>query len=472
MRFHRRTTIGWSVVTFAALLLLAAGCGGRGRTKPNVIVVTIESLRADHVGCYGYGLPTTPNLDRFAGEAVRFEEAYTPTSWTLPSHASLLTGLPSSALQVTEPHHKLDDSYATLAEMLADEGYSTAAIVSGPFLRTPYNLNQGFDLYDDTPSAITQQNAHGDITNPAMERKVIEYLRAPREEPFFLFAYFWDIHYDFIPPPPFDTMSVTPGMEPFDASRFEMNPEIHPGMSGGRLDYVLSQYDGEIRCTDEMFGRIFDVLREEGLWETTAILITSDHGEEFFDHGEKGHKHNLHRESLHVPFLWKLPGPAVPGVDPCPVSLLDVVPTVLDLCGAPAPGELTGRSLMKKAADARELFHELYITYYGYIIGKGYAGTKTFDAFALREGDFKYMRLPRKGGERLYDLAADPLETADLSDSPAAELPAWREKVKAWTDRTKEIAAAHGDAGDASLSDEERERLEALGYIRKAPGGR
>ena len=462
---------GRSTGALAVLLLLAAGCGGGG-TKPNVIVVTIESLRADHVGCYGYPLPTTPNLDRFAGESVRFDEAYTLTSWTLPSHASLLTGLPSSALKVTEPHHKLDDSYETLAELLAGEGYSTAAIVSGPFLRTPYNLNQGFDLYDDTPSAIAQQNAQGDITNPAMERKVIEYLRAPHDEPFFLFAYFWDVHYDFIPPPPYDTMFVTPGMEPFDATRFEMNQEIHPGMDEGRLDYILSQYDGEIRCTDEMFGRILDVLREEGLWETTAILITSDHGEEFFDHGEIGHKHNLHRESLHVPFLLKLPGPARSGVDSSPVSLLDVVPTILDLCGVSVPGEMSGRSLLKKAADARELIHELYITYYRYQLGAGYAGTKTFDAFALREGDFKYMRLPRKGGERLYDITADPLETADLSESLAADLPRWREKVKAWTDRTEAIAAAHGDAEDASLSDEERERLEALGYIRKAPGGR
>lgn len=455
----------------AAGVVALSGCGGGG-SRPNVIVVTIESLRADHLGCYGYELPTTPHLDRFAGEAIRFDHAYAITSWTLPSHAALLTGLYPGAVQVTEPHDKLSDSYVTLAERLAEAGYHTAAFVSGPFLRAPYNLNQGFSLYDDGPSAVTQETAHGDVTNPAMERGVTGFLRSAPEEPFFLFAYFWDVHYDFIPPAPYDTMFVAEGMEPFDASRFEWNAEIRPDMSPERLRYVVSQYDGEIRSTDEMFGRLFGVLREEGLWEKTAILITSDHGEEFFEHGAKGHKHNLHVETLQVPMLFKPPGEVRPAVDGRVASLLDVAPTVLDLCGLGGARDLPGRSLLGPSESApAELFHELSLTYYGYVIGGGYVGTKTFDSFALRRGDHKYVRHPRQGGERLYDVVRDPAETRDLSDSLAAELPLFREGVEEYLAGNETIAGEHGESGEAALSAEERERLEALGYIRTAPEG-
>ncbi|MFH1279833.1 MAG: sulfatase [Candidatus Eisenbacteria bacterium] len=453
----------------AAAALISAGCGGGG-SRPNVVVVTIESLRADHLGCYGYDLPTSPHLDRFAAESIRFDRAYSVTSWTLPSHAALLTGMYPSAVQVTEPHHKLSDSYATLAETLAEEGYHTAAFVSGPFLRTPYNLNQGFALYDDGPSAVTQETAHGDVTNPSMERAVTAFLRSRPEEPFFLFAYFWDVHYDFIPPPPYDTMFVTADMEPFDGTGFESNNEIRPDMSPERFRYLVSQYDGEIRSTDEMFGRLFGVLREEGLWENTAILVTADHGEEFFEHGAKGHKHNLHVETLHVPLLFKPPGLFEPAVDGRVASLIDVAPTVLGLCGVRPPEGVAGRSLLAPAEDApRELFYELYLTYYGYVIGGGFAGTKTFDSFALRKGGRKYIRLPMKGGERLYDVLGDPAERQDLSDSLAAELPDFRAKVEEYIARAEAIAASHGAAPDAALSAEERERLEALGYIQTVP---
>jgi len=451
----------------ASLLPLACA---RPEKRPNVILVTIESLRADHVGCYGYERPTTPNLDRFASGAAVYDEAYSITSWTLPSHASLLTGLYPSELQVTEPHHSLDDSYRTLAERLADEGYTCVAFTSGPFLRKPYNLNQGFSFYDDSPSALSQENAHGDITNPVMEEKVTAFLRSMPAQPFFLFAYFWDVHYDYNPPAPYDTLFVTDEMEPFDISRFEMNDQIAPGIRTPRLAYIVSQYDGEIRCTDEMFGRIFEAVREEGLWDETAILVTSDHGEEFFDHGNKGHKHSLHRESVHVPLIIKPAGVAEARRDDRLASLLDVAPTILEMCGIGRPDSMRGRSLLRPPeGDHPELFHELMLTYYGFVIGGGFVGPKTFPSFALRDGDFKYMALPRKGGERLYHVSEDPFERHDLSDSLSADLPRWREKIRAWKKDLAATAAGHGTASTPALSREERERLEALGYLQAAP---
>ncbi|RPJ40963.1 MAG: hypothetical protein EHM19_12820, partial [Candidatus Latescibacterota bacterium] len=153
----------------AALLAACAGCGSDRTDRPNIVLITVESLRADHVGCYGYGLPTTPSLDALAGESVRFENAFSVTSWTLASHAAILTGLTPSALRVLEPHDRLADSYETIAEALSEDGYYCAAFLSGPFLRAPYNMNQGFSHYDDSPSAVSTGNAHGDVTNPEME---------------------------------------------------------------------------------------------------------------------------------------------------------------------------------------------------------------------------------------------------------------------------------------------------------------
>jgi arylsulfatase A-like enzyme len=371
---------------------------------------------------------------------------------------------------VLEPHDRLADSYETIAEVLSENGYYCIAFLSGPFLRAPYNMNQGFSQYDDGPSAVSTGNAHGDVTNPAMEEKITAFLRSSPPRPFFLFAYFWDVHYDFIPPAPYDTLFVEPGMEPFDIRGFDQNAAIAPGMSPHRLSYVVSQYDGEIRSTDEMFGRIFRVLRDEGLWENTAILLTADHGEEFFEHGEKGHKNNLHRESVHVPLLLKRPGgEGGGGADTRLVTLLDVFPTIAEIGGAGASGSGEGRSLLGAPGGERDVFLELRITHYGPSPADGSLRTWTADMFAASDGDKKYIRLPRDRGERLYDLAVDPKEARDLSDSLSAELPVWREKVDNWHERMIRLSSEHGAGGEAPLSADERERLEALGYIRIAP---
>ncbi|RPJ41816.1 MAG: hypothetical protein EHM19_11060 [Candidatus Latescibacterota bacterium] len=388
----------------------------------------------------------------------------------MASHAAILTGLTPSALRVLEPHDRLADSYETIAEALSEDGYYCAAFLSGPFLRAPYNMSQGFSHYDDSPSAVSTGNAHGDVTNPEMEEKVVSYLRSLPPRPFLLFAYFWDVHFDFIPPPPYDTLFVRPEMEPFDLCGFDQNSEIRPDMSRGRLEYLVSQYDGEIRATDEMLGRIFRVLREQGLWDDTAILLTADHGEEFFEHGEKGHKNNLHRESLHVPLLLKLPaGKGKPGVDPRHATLLDLFPTMLDLAGAPASDAASGRSLLRADAPGRDLHFELRVTRYGPSIADGSLQAWTADTYAASDGKTKYMRLPRDRGERLYDVAVDPGESHDLSGERAFALPGWREKIDAWREAAARVASEHGEGGAVPLSPDERERLEALGYIRIAP---
>jgi choline-sulfatase len=453
----------------------ALGCG-RAPPPPNLLLITLESLRTDHVGAYGGASrtrperPITPNLDEFAAGAVRFDDAHAVSSWTLTAHASLFTGLYPSGHRAEAPLDRLSDSYPTLAEALADAGYQTAGVVSGPYLRRAHNLSQGFELWDDGISSLTATLAHDDVTNPGMEAAITRFLESERDpaRPFFLFAYFWDPHYDYLPPPPYDSEFVPPGAERMNLEHFETNPAIYPGMPPGQFAYILAQYAGEIRATDECLGRLFRLLRSQGLWDDTAILITADHGEEFFEHGEKGHKNNLFAESIHVPLLLKLPAQTSGRVDHRLASQVDVLPTLLELAGARPDFPVQGRSLLEPDPPAdRAIFFDLLSTWFY----RSLDGT-TFDVTqrwrGVRDKDWKLVW--REGGENpplraLYQAARDPVDREDVSSSHPEETSALEALFQAQQRESEAIAAPHPSGGTAQLSQRELESLRALGYL-------
>ncbi len=463
---------GWLAV-FAAVAVV--GCG-RADPRPNLVLITLESLRTDHVGAYGGHsrgrpeLPITPNLDAFAAEAVRFADAHAVSSWTLTSHASLFTGLYPRAHRAERPLDRLADGYPTLAETLAAGGYQTVGVVSGPYLRRAHNLSQGFEVWDDGISSFTNRLAHDDVTNPAMEKAIDRFIESQRDatRPFFLFAYFWDPHYDFLPPAPYDSLFEAEDAEPFDSTRFESNPAIEPGMPAARLAYVLSQYAGEIRWTDEHLGRFFALLKRKGLWENTAILITADHGEEFFDHGEKGHKNNLFSESIHVPLFLKLPGTAAGRVDGRLASHVDVLPTLLELAGSKAEFPHQGRSLLEaNPPSQRAIFFDLLSTWY-FRSPEGADFDVTQRWHGVREGAEKLVwRESERGAPQrvLFDVARDPGEHADLSLANAARARDLEALYEAQRRESETIAAKHAPGGTAKLSPRELEALRALGYV-------
>jgi arylsulfatase A-like enzyme len=455
----------------------AIGCGPGAPPPPNLVLITLESLRTDHVGAYGGRSPTrpeqpiTPNLDAFAAGALRFDDAHAVSSWTLTSHASLFTGLYPSAHRAVRPLDRLSDSYPTLAEALAAAGYQTAGVVSGPYLRRAHNLSQGFELWDDGISSLTDAVAHDDVTNPGMEKALARFLETERDQgrPFFLFAYFWDPHYDYLPPPPHDSEFVPPGAERMDLTRFETNPSIYRGMPPARLAWILSQYAGEIRATDECLGRIFRLLQQEGLWDDTAILVTADHGEEFFDHGEKGHKNNLFAETIHIPLLLKLPAPAGGGVDRRLASQVDVLPTLLSLAGVTPDFPVQGRSLLEPAPPGgRAIFFDLITTWvYRRLDGSTFEENQRWhgarDAnwkLVWREGDGQAAPL-----RRLYHAASDPADRDDVSAARDAEVRSLESLFQAQQKESEEIAAPHPPGGAAKLTERELESLRALGYL-------
>jgi len=457
-----RRTAPWTLL--AALVAAASAQPSAAARRPNIVLVTMESTRSDHVGCYGYEKATTPALDALAGEGVLFENAYSVTSWTLPSHASIFTGLYPAAHGAISFDTPLDESNLTLAESLAEAGYLTAGFISGPLLLPRYGLHQGFTVYDASSSEKNSGAAHEAVTNDKMEKLLDRFLQEglPADgRPFFLFAYLWDPHYDYIPPEPFDAMFVPEGAVPVRMLRYAEDDAVNRSISASQLAYVVSQYDGEIRWTDRLLGRLFERLRARGLWEDTAIIVTSDHGEEFFDHGGKGHKNTLYEEVVHVPLVLKPPGRSEPPRHGRLVSLLDLFPTIRELAGLPGRPEerpCHGRSLLGAASDPPgPIFFELQ--------SPPQIDVRHRSIMAIREGDRKLIIDTNNPHREYFDLATDPGEGRPLGMSAARDFRPLQQRLSAHHEAMKRDAGRLQKAPRLELSPEELEQLRSLGYV-------
>jgi arylsulfatase A-like enzyme len=317
---------------------------------PNVILISIDSLRADHLGCYGYPKPTSPNIDALANESVMFTNAISTTTWTLPAHISMLTSLYPEVHQVINDGNKLSDKAVVplnkggqgvvCAETMKEAGYLTAGFVSGPYLSSKFGYNQGFDLYDDyTINYSSNEESHRGITSPKIHQQVTKWLEQNYCSPLFLFIHYWDVHYDYTPPPPFDTMFDPDYTGTITGQDYEGNELINPQMPERDLEHIIALYDGEIAFTDSYIGKLMTYLKELDIYENTMVILTSDHGDEFFEHVCKGHRNNLFDETLKVPLIIKFPsGKENPFASLSPsrtrinqqVSIIDIVPTFLD----------------------------------------------------------------------------------------------------------------------------------------------
>ncbi len=380
-----------------------------GSERPCVVLISIDSLRSDHVGCYGYGRRTTPNLDSLAATGFLFTRSVAQSSWTLPSHASLLTSLFVKTHGACGAEEGVSTDALVIAEELRRAGYATAAFVSGPFLLPRYGMNQGFDVYDAGCSSLYHGDSHHDVTNPCVHRRATEWLESWGDAPFFLFLHYWDVHYDYIPPAPYDTL-FDPGYEGLITGRnFAHNELIRAGMPQRDLEHVIALYDGEIAYTDEYLGKLFRHIRTLGIAGKCLIVATSDHGDEFLEHGATGHGHTLYQELIHVPLIWAEPfatdGPVV--VDDV-VQLVDVAPTVLEYLGLGPPAALEGESFLRRlrgrSLRIRPAFSE---TRSGGFL-KAVVGTDT-----------KIIRAMLNDQTKAYDLRHDP---AELSPMPPESL--------------------------------------------------
>ncbi|MFH1313225.1 MAG: sulfatase [Candidatus Eisenbacteria bacterium] len=327
-----------------ALTLLTCGNERRGF---NVVLVGIDTLRANQLGCYGYHRDTSPNIDRFAESGVLFLDAVSSSPWTLPAFATVFTSLYPSQHGANSVESVMRTSFPTLAEVLGAHGYSTGAIVNAPILSHEFGVGRGFDHYD---VAVRDARLADSTTTDALR-----WIDEHRDGPFFIFVHYFDPHLAYAPPAPFDTL-FDPGYRGALGSSFdraqtvdarESDFESLRQLSDRDRNHIVSLYDGEIAFTDAAVGRLLAGIGSRDLTEDTLILLLSDHGEEFLEHDGFAHGHTLFDELLKVPLIFSLPG-VLPGRArrTRQVRLVDVTPTILDILEIDAPPHAEGVSIL------------------------------------------------------------------------------------------------------------------------------
>src|SRR5213594_1909564 len=404
-------------------------------TKSNVIIITIDTVRADHLGCYGYGLIQTPNIDALARSSARFSHAFTTVPLTLPAHASLFTGSFPMATGVHDfATNTLPSSAVTLAKVLHQNGYATGAFLGSPVLDSRYGLNQGFETYFDHFDFNHLDEAKADIVKRPGDMVVDEALRWLKQgsrRPFFLWVHLYDAHYPYKPPEPC-------------ASRYKARP-----------------YDGGIAFVDAQVGRLVSFLKEKASFANSLVILASDHGESLGDHGEQKHGFFIYDSTLHVPLMVKVPGvtPRVVGKD---VSLVDVMPTVLQALRIPVPPGVQGRGLLSEilghpSSGSSNVYAETFLP----LLHFSWSQLR-----ALRWKGMKYIEAPRP---ELYDTIADPHESKNLLGARPAVAQVMRDRLSNVLRRY--TSALGADAGGKELTDPALlARLHALGYVTTLAG--
>lgn len=456
----------------AAVAFGAAGgllaCGPA--RPPNVLLVVVDTLRADHSSVYGYDRDTTPRLAAFGAEGAVFEQAYSPVGLTAPAHASLFTALHPLTHGLVRNGLVLGDEHVTLAEYLAVRGYQTAGIASSFVLHHRFGLAQGFAYWDDSfePAEATVSVAEWegfaveegfDRRADHTARRAVQWLHERRspEAPFFLFVHFFDPHAPYEPPSS-------------HAGRF-------PPASDDARARDVSAYDAEIAFTDDAIGELLDALDELHLARDTLALITADHGEGLMQRGYMLHGLSVHEEELRVPLLVRWPGHIAAGRRIRePVSLLDLAPTIADLVALRRMGAaFEGRSLAAALRDGEAPDPQRPIYLYRRDFGPQLrqpsvvGDTEALAAresvavagwqYAVRQGRFKYVLAPAESAPVLYDLEADPEELVDAAAANPGPASRLRARLERW------IGSHPAPPAAAQVpSARDRVRLEALGY--------
>ncbi len=451
-------------------------CRGEGDDgpRPNVVLISIDTLRSDHLGCYGYPRETSPAIDRLAEEGVLFENHVSSSPWTLPGHAAIFTSMSDSVHGCVDTDFALAPGFTTLAERFRDGGYRTAGFFAGPYLHPVFGLHQGFDHYENCTSyrevldggdvkdwamdPEVMRSSHQDVTNPTVYGAGRKWMEEHRGAPFFVFLHLWDVHFDFIPPPPYDTMFDPDYDGEITGRNFFFDDRINAQLPQRDKDHLVALYDGEIAWTDSFIDRILDDLATWGIEEDTIVVITSDHGEEFFEHGGKAHRTTLFDEQIRVPLILRHPGRLEADVRVgAQTRSIDIAPTLLELAGLPRDEEMMGSSLVG-LADGEPLGFDNAAVSELFSVGREFR--------SVRRLEDKVVENLRQNRRVWCDLEADPGERNLRGDFDA---PGGREALKSYRralellDRSR--AARPAEPVPPEIPPEVAEQLRKLGYV-------
>lgn len=414
------------LVIFVGALWLFHGALVSSKDIRRVVLISIDTCRADYLGCYGYHRPTTPNIDKLAAQSVLFENTISPVPITLPSHSSMLTGtIPPYHGVHNNSDYKLGESNVTLAEILTERGFATGAIISAYVLDSQFGLDQGFETYNDSfEEPIRNLLYFSERRGTEASRFANEWLEEHKDEEFFLFLHYFDPHIKYTPPEPF-------------ASEFSDN-----------------LYAGEIAYTDYCIGQVIKKLKDLNIYDSTLLIITADHGEMLGEHGEDDHTYFIYQSAIKVPLIFKLPGRHKPQRVKHLVSLIDIMPTVCRLLGFEAPAHVHGKDLSpyfdqsETSSQNRHIYCEsLTPTRYG-------AGA----LLGIVTDRWKYIQTTRP---ELYDIVEDAGETNNLLAQQPHRARILKDRLKQLLQQTLRNEAPT----KVDLDEQAIKRLQSLGYV-------
>lgn len=418
--------------------------------KPNLLFISLDTLRADRLGAYKYHRPTSPFLDSWAAKSALFEHAVTAAPWTLPSHATMFTGLYPSSHGVNEAKKRsIGADTEMFTEILKNSGYETFAYVAGGYVGKRYGFARGFDsfIYNSGERA-TKSRGFPRTVNMALKKLS----QRDASKPFFMFLHTYAVHCPYTAPDPYRDMFSSPGAEPIDTSRCDRFNRKE-GLTQGHALFLSDRYDGSIRFVDDTLKKLFDGLEAQGLMENTIIIITSDHGEAFLEHGRIGHQESLYKELLMVPLI--IGGP---GIKPQriveSVNLADLFPTVLDLVGLPPSKQPDGHSLAALMHGRQETFSRP--PYQFSELHRGKLLRSLIDPV-----DQHFILNLETDSAELFDVAKDPLESQDLAARMPDRIAEWRGIL----DRLSKGLVERPTGTMDPATKEQIEQLKSLGYL-------
>tara|TARA_R110002126_G_scaffold64513_17_gene165264 strand:+ start:2980 stop:4593 length:1614 start_codon:yes stop_codon:yes gene_type:complete len=502
--------------TFAALLALTSlvGCGDGDEDaprRPNVLIVSIDTLRADHVGCYGYERDTTPALDALAAQGVRFERCLSTTSWTLPSHLSMLTGLAISAHGIDDDRlwNRFDAEGAPIApdlrgrflsEALTDDGYACGGFFTWKYLDDRFGFGAGFERWErlghmfwshpevgplwqaalesqDKDAMLAIRDAHPALFDPftmstpetlaAAEGWLDGHLEQNGDDPFFLFVHLFDVHDPYTAPDPYYTM-FDPDYDGSITGMGVTSDAIRADMSDRDRHNLIARYDGGVRYVDDRLGEFFERLEARGISDDTLVVVTSDHGEEFFEHGGKTHRSALWLESISVPLIVRWPagiegGRFVAGN----VGLVDIVPTICAATGVELGAATSGRNLLPIARGTAANDVQAYLS--ELTLFPPDARVPLRNASLVRANEQVLYRTQGLAPWTLQhlDLEPDPRGAGPgkpLTQSGQADR--WRDRLERWIQSLRGLRTSLPERGLdlRPMTDLERNELAAGGY--------
>jgi len=402
------------------------------------------------------------------------------TSWTLPAHAALFTGLPDRVHGCFDDTRWLAGSRFTLAEAFKEAGYQTVGFFAGPYLHPAFGFRQGFDTYNDCTSyskktldMLKRRDvdkdwiglSHKDVTGNIVLREVSAWLDRNPGGPYFAFIHLWDVHYDYIPPPPYDTLFDPDYSGPVNGRGVK---KLHKKPADWRqrdIDHLIALYDGEIRWTDDTLEKLLAAFRRCGALEDTVVAVTADHGEAFYEHGSQGHRQTLYGEEIRIPLVIHHP-PSIPAGKRIrsPAHITDIAPTLLDIAGLPPLPHAIGRSLKPLIRDPAAPWTDADC------ICELMEPASGIELFALRRPGWKLIIDLARGSHQVYDLIRDPKETRPLAEK---NYPASQEALKKlYVDTARRLQQALkalpaiGDRDTPEFSKLTEAQLRSLGYLK------